>query len=152
MIHCIYASAALAVIYTLLSVCFERSAAVLAFPVSAAFTFIYIFVFARLKKRGEWKAFRVFRKMTEYAPFVYFAVFVLRRCGPATLLSLLTSLQRSFGLRSQFFLLYCSSFFQKSGWQSTSPPSRRLQKKESQSQRRPLSGLTRLCRRRASFF
>ena len=82
MTRCLYASFALAAVYTFLSACFELSAAVLALPVSAAFTFLYIFAFIKLKKGNKWKTFRVFRKMTEYAPFVYFAVFVLRRCGP----------------------------------------------------------------------
>ena len=83
MLKCFYLSAALAVIYTFVSICFELSPAVLASPVSAAFTFFYIFAFIRLKKNNSWKMLKVFRKLIEYAPFVYFAAFVLRRCGPS---------------------------------------------------------------------
>ncbi len=81
MTNCFYALAALSTIFTLLSYCLTTPPVVLALPISAVFTFFYVFSFICLKKTNSWQSYSIFKKMTEYAPFVYFAVFVLRRAG-----------------------------------------------------------------------
>lgn len=78
---CLFLSAALAAVYTLLLFCPDFSPAILAFPLSAVFTFFFFLALFRFRKNTSRKNLALLRKLTEYAPFVYFALFVLRRTG-----------------------------------------------------------------------
>ncbi len=77
----LYILAVLCALFTVLSFYPGFSISLLAFPAGAVFTFFYYVMLSRFIKNKDRKTFGKLRKFIEYTPFVFFAVFILRRAG-----------------------------------------------------------------------
>lgn len=79
----LYLLAGLLCAYTLLSFYPGTALPLSAFFAGGVFTFFYCRSVSQFLKTEDWKSLARLRKFTEYTPFALFAVFILRRVGPA---------------------------------------------------------------------